>query len=224
MQLVFATNNEHKLEEARSILSGIKVVSLSDIGLHAEIPEDGATLEENSMFKCRYVTEFILNHSELFSMLDGCFSDDTGLEIAALGGAPGVHTARWAGEKVDSAANRHKALTELQNATDRSAQFRTVVTLALFGKTASLKSAAFEGQIESEGVKTIRFEGTVQGKIAMQEYGEHGFGYDSVFIPLGYKNTFAELPSEVKNSISHRSRALEKMNELLKKSSNHFVI
>lgn len=220
MRLVFATNNRHKLEEARSILSGISVLSLNDIGFHADIPEDGATLEENSSFKCRFVSSFILNSPESSAYIDGCFSDDTGLEIAALGGLPGVHTARWASVTVDSAANRRKALQELQEHSDRSAQFRTVVTLTLFDHQSDNQNVVTGGR--ESGL--LQFEGAVRGQIAEQEYGEHGFGYDPVFIPEGYEKTFAQLPAEVKNAISHRARALTKMCDFFKKNHLNFVM
>ena len=166
----------------------VEVLSLRDIGFEAEIEETGATLEENSSIKASTVAAFIVE-SEKWKVerLDGVFADDTGLEIDALGGKPGVYTARWAGEP---AANRKKALSELQGKTDRSAQFRTVITL-----------------IKMNGER-LAVSGIVRGRIAKEEYGQGGFGYDPVFIPEGYDKTFGELPAEVKNSISHRSRAL----------------
>ena len=193
MRLVFASNNAHKLDEVRRILpAGIEVLSLSDIGFEAEIEETGTTLEQNSYIKASTVAAFINDgmsaslNDEM--MIDGVFADDTGLEIDALGGQPGVYTARWAGEP---AANRKKALAELKGITDRGAQFRTVITL-----------------IRMTGER-LAVSGVVRGRIAEEEYGQGGFGYDPVFIPEGYDKTFGELPAEVKNSISHRSRALQ---------------
>ncbi|MBQ9522383.1 MAG: RdgB/HAM1 family non-canonical purine NTP pyrophosphatase [Paludibacteraceae bacterium] len=187
MRLVFASNNAHKLDEVRRIMpSDIEVLSLSDIGFEAEIEETGTTLEENSAIKAEAVYQWILDHGHC--SLDGVFADDTGLEIDALGGKPGVYTARWAGEP---AANRKKALNELQGKTDRGAQFRTVITL-----------------IKVNGER-LAVSGIVRGQIAEEEYGNGGFGYDPVFIPDGYDKTFGELPAEIKNSISHRARALQ---------------
>ena len=197
MKLVFASNNAHKLEEVRRIMpEGIEVLSLSDIGFEADIKETGTTLEENSRIKAEAVAAFIsLQPSEISSQIDGVFADDTGLEIDALGGKPGVYTARWAGEP---AANRKKALAELQGETNRGAQFRTVITLIW---------------TQESGVRNqdapLQVSGVVRGRIAEEEYGNGGFGYDPVFIPEGYDKTFGELPSEIKNSISHRARALQ---------------
>ena len=197
MRFVFASNNAHKLEEVRRIMpEGIEVLSLSDIGFEADIEETGTTLEENSRIKAATVAAFIsLQPSEISSQIDGVFADDTGLEIDALGGKPGVYTARWAGEP---AANRKKALAELQGETNRGAQFRTVITLI------RLKDGA-----ERLQDATLQVEGIVRGRIAEEEYGNGGFGYDPVFIPEGYDKTFGELPAEIKNSISHRARALQ---------------
>ena len=193
MRLVFASNNAHKLDEVRRIMpSDIEVLSLSDIGFEAEIEETGTTLEENSAIKAEAVYQWILDHGHC--SLDGVFADDTGLEIDALGGKPGVYTARWAGEP---AANRKKALSELQGKTDRGAQFRTVITL-----------------IKVNGER-LAVSGIVRGRIAEEEYGNGGFGYDPVFIPEGYDKTFGELPAEIKNSVSHRSRALAALVKVL---------
>jgi len=186
MKLVFASNNAHKLDEVRAIMpAGVEVLSLRDIGFDAEIDENGATLEENSKIKAEAVAAFINDGM----MIDGVFADDTGLEIKALGGKPGVYTARWAGEP---AANRKKALAELAEKTNRNAQFRTVITLIKDGKT-------------------VQVSGIVRGQIAKEEYGQGGFGYDPIFIPEGYDKTFGELPAEVKNGISHRARALQEL-------------
>lgn len=187
MKLVFASNNKHKLEEVRAILTGHEVLSLNDIGFVTDIDETGDTLEANSLIKARAVADFITAQA---LSVEGIFSDDTGLEIDALQGQPGVHTARWAGEPANDANNRRKALTLLQGQTNRSARFRTVITL-----------------IRGEQVQQI--EGRVEGVIATQESGNGGFGYDPLFMPEGYDKTFAELPAEVKNSISHRARAMQ---------------
>ena len=187
MKLVFASNNAHKLEEVRAILTSFDIVSLREAGLEADIDENGDTLEDNSLIKARYVYDRL--------GLD-CMADDTGLEIMALNGQPGVRTARWAGEPSDPAANRRKALDLLQGMTDRRAQFRTVITIIKQGVVSQV-------------------EGVVRGTIALSERGEGGFGYDSLFIPDGYSQTFAELPAGVKNTISHRARALAELKALL---------
>lgn len=204
MRLVFASNNAHKLSEVRAIMpAGVDVLSLHDIGFEQEIEETGTTLEENSEIKARTVADFIDESMEV----DGVFADDTGLEIDALGGAPGVYTARWylmdEGAKEaktdleNFAANRAKALRELAGKDNRACQFRTVITL-IRGKES-----------------TIQVEGVVRGKITTEEFGKGGFGYDPVFIPEGYDKTFGELPAEIKNSISHRARALAELVKLL---------
>lgn len=216
MRLVFASNNAHKLEEARGIMpAGIEVLSLRDIGFEQDIDETGTTLEENSLIKAEAVYHWILDNGHW--TLDGVFADDTGLEIDALGGEPGVYTARWylrndgtsgASEHSDKLplydemmifkANRAKALRELEGKSNRKAQFRTVITLIRLEDGASHLQDAM-----------LQVEGIVRGQIAEEEYGEGGFGYDPVFIPEGYEKTFGELPAEVKNSISHRARALQ---------------
>lgn len=208
MRLVFASNNAHKLDEVRRIMpSDIEVLSLSDIGFEAEIEETGTTLEENSAIKAEAVYQWILDHGHC--SLDGVFADDTGLEIDALGGKPGVYTARWykltsermnelTNEREIFSANRAKALRELADKTDRGAQFRTVITLIV------LENSEVRSQKSD-----IQVEGVVRGRIAEEEYGNGGFGYDPVFIPEGYDKTFGELPAEIKNSISHRARALQ---------------
>ena len=198
MRLVFASNNAHKLAEVRAIMpAGVDVLSLREIGFEQEIEETGTTLEENSAIKARTVADFIHNKMSAAlndgMVIDGVFADDTGLEIDALGGQPGVYTARWAGEP---AANRKKALSELADKTNRCAQFRTVITLIMNGRTTQV-------------------EGIVRGRIVTEEYGEGGFGYDPVFIPEGYDKTFGELPAEIKNNISHRARALAELVKIL---------
>lgn len=213
MVLVFASNNAHKLAEVRAMMpADVEVMSLRDIGFESDIEETGTTLEENSAIKARTVADFICRQQAAISTrIDGVFADDTGLEIDALGGCPGVYTARWYLQPTPSlpegkepytemmifAANRAKALRELNGKEDRGAQFRTVVTLIML--------SAISGQ--SSEMKQV--EGVVRGRIATEEYGEGGFGYDPVFIPEGYDKTFGELPAEIKNNISHRARALE---------------
>ena len=195
MRLVFASNNDHKLAEVRQIMpAGTEVLSLHDIGFEQDIDETGTTLGANSAIKAQTVADFISNQQSAVSgQIDGIFADDTGLEIEALGGQPGVYTARWAGEP---AANRAKALRELAGQTNRNAQFRTVITLIR------------NGQMQ-------QVEGIVRGRIAEEEYGQGGFGYDPVFIPEGYDKTFGELPAAIKNNISHRARALAQLVQLL---------
>ena len=211
MVLVFASNNAHKLEEVRGIMpSGIEVLSLRDIGFESEIEETGTTLEENSLIKAEAVYHWILDNGHW--TLDGVFADDTGLEIDALGGKPGVYTARWyrmneltsegvkelTNERAIFAANRAKALRELKGKEDRSSQFRTVITLIRLKDDAERLQDA-----------TLQVEGIVRGRIAEEEFGQGGFGYDPIFIPEGYDKTFGELPAAIKNGISHRARALQ---------------
>lgn len=210
MVLVFASNNAHKLAEVRAIMpAGMKVLSLHDIGFEQEIDETGVTLEENSMIKARRVADFISSQPSVFSsQIDGVFADDTGLEIDALGGEPGVYTARWylmdEGAKEaktdleNFARNRAKALRELKDKDNRGCQFRTVITLIQFSAISDQPSA-------------LQVEGIVRGRMATKEYGEGGFGYDPIFIPEGYDKTFGELPAELKNTISHRARALAEL-------------
>ena len=212
MRLVFASNNAHKLSEMRAIMpAGVDIVSLRDIGFEQEIEETGTTLEENSMIKARTVWEFIRHQpSAVSSQIDGIFADDTGLEIDALDGAPGVYTARWylmdKGAKEaktdleNFAANRAKALRELAGRDNHQCQFRTVITLIWN---------------QEPGCRTQQVEGVVRGQIATEEYGEGGFGYDPVFIPEGYDKTFGELSAEIKNTISHRARALAELVKVL---------
>ncbi|MBR2936653.1 MAG: RdgB/HAM1 family non-canonical purine NTP pyrophosphatase [Paludibacteraceae bacterium] len=196
MKLVFASNNTHKLEEVRQILPvEVQVLSLREIGFLQEIDETGDTLEANSALKAHTVWKWLCEKG-LVENVDGVFADDTGLEIVALGGAPGVRTARWAGDEACDMNNRQKALHELLGKEDRSARFRTVVTLIKHGEMQQV-------------------EGIVNGTIALQEEGTGGFGYDPVFIPEGYDSTFASLPTTVKNSISHRSRAMEALKRIL---------
>ena len=224
MRLVFASNNAHKLDEVRAIMpSGIEVLSLREIGFEQEIEENGTTLEENSRIKAETVWEYVkgtMDNGQRTMDIDGVFADDTGLEIDALDGRPGVNTARWyldnghgtmdnghgtkdLGEKEIFAANRAKALHELAGKTNRGAQFKTVVTLILKKSEDRLQHS------------DLQVKGVVRGQIATEERGQGGFGYDPLFIPEGYERTFAELPIEVKNSISHRARAMEALVQTL---------
>ena len=201
MKIVFATNNQHKLDEIRSILGkDIEVVSLADIGCHEDIPETGNTLEENALMKAQYVYD----HYHV-----NCFADDTGLEVEALNGAPGVYSARYAGGVGhDSQANMDKLLNELKDKDNRRARFRTVI--ALIEKKDICPCGC-------TSIKQIhRFEGIVNGQITRQKSGAEGFGYDPIFQPDGYDKTFSELGNEVKNHISHRARATQKLAEYLK--------
>lgn len=192
MKLIFASNNAHKLEEVRAIMPGMEVFSLSEIGLNEDIPETADTLAGNSLQKVEYVHHWLLAHPDHKPEgLNGYFGDDTGLLVRALGDAPGVYTARYAGEACDPKENRKKLLRELAGQTDRFARFCTVITY-----------------MQPDG-SVHQFEGEVRGSIASEESGEHGFGYDPVFIPEGYDETFAVLPAEVKNTISHRARAMQ---------------
>ena len=205
MNLVFATNNMHKLEEVSNILpSTCRILSLRDIGFDSEIDETGKTLEDNSLLKARVVWDYLQTHPQAVA-IDGVFADDTGLEIPVLNNQPGVRTARWAGDNHDDAANRRKALRLLQDKPDRSARFRTVITLITTKDNAGEEAHPVAAQVE----------GRVEGRIVEAEKGEGGFGYDSLFIPEDYGKTFAELPAETKNSISHRARAVQQLCLLL---------
>ena len=187
-RIVFATNNAHKLSEVKAVLGdGYELVTLREVGITEDIPETGATLDENASIKARYVYER--------TGLD-CFADDTGLEVEALGGAPGVHSARYATDGHDFAANNSKLLRELDGKENRSARFRTVISLIRSG---------VEEQVE----------GIVEGTIATSLSGSEGFGYDPLFIPLGHDTTFAEMTAEQKNAISHRGRAVAALVEIL---------
>lgn len=188
-KLVFATNNAHKLEEIRAILGDkVEILSLNDINCHADIPETADTLEGNAELKAEYIyTNYGLD----------CFADDTGLEVEALNGAPGIYSARYAGgDGHDSEANMKKLLTEMAGKTNRNAQFRTAICLI------------------EKGNKHL-FEGIVKGRIIEAKRGNSGFGYDPVFIPEGYNETFAEMGNTEKNKISHRARAVAALCEYL---------
>lgn len=190
MKIVFATNNAHKLSEVKAVLGdGYELVTLKEVGITEDIPETGDTLDENASLKARYVYER--------TGLD-CFADDTGLEVEALGGAPGVRSARYATDGHDFAANNRKLLKELDGVTNRSARFRTVISLIVAGEE-------------------IQVEGVVNGVIALSESGSEGFGYDPLFIPEGKDVTFAEMSADEKNSISHRGRAVAELVKVLHK-------
>ena len=199
MKIVFATNNKNKLSEIREILgSGFEVMSLAEIGCHEDIPETGETLLDNAIQKARYVFE---------KYGYDCFADDTGLEVDALGGEPGVHSARYAeGTDHDSNANMDKLLRKLGDETHRTARFRTVI--ALLQKQPSAEGAG-------EGSVLHIFEDKVEGSIINEKRGAEGFGYDPIFMPEGYDKTFAELGLDIKNQISHRARAVKKLADYL---------
>lgn len=189
-KFVFATNNAHKLEEVTAILGNkIELLSMKDINCHADIPETADTLEGNALLKARYIFE---NYQ-----LD-CFADDTGLEVEALNGAPGVYSARYAGDAHNSEANMKKLLQDMEGIENRKAQFRTVFALIINGKE-------------------HLFEDIVKGEITKHRHGTSGFGYDPVFIPEGYTQTYAEMGNELKNKISHRALATNKLCNFLSK-------
>ena len=200
-KIVFATNNQHKLDEIRAILgSSFEVVSLSDIGCHEDIPETGDTLEDNALQKAQYI--FDKYHLDVFA-------DDTGLEVDALNGAPGVYSARYAGDGHDSEANMQKLLAELGDNDQRKARFRTVIALIEYRDICPCGCTSIK-QIH-------RFEGIVDGEIIREKRGGEGFGSDPIFQPEGYSQTFAELGLDIKNHISHRARATQKLAEYLLK-------
>lgn len=183
-EIVFATNNPHKLQEVRQIVGDSYIIrSLSDIGCHDDIPETADTLNGNALIKARWV-------KERYGF--DCFADDTGLMVDALDGAPGVHTARYAGEECSSEKNIDKLLRELADKSNRKAHFSTIIALIID---------------EDE----IILEGRVNGSIATEKFGHDGFGYDPIFIPEGYDITFAQMSAEEKNAISHRARAIAKL-------------
>lgn len=188
-QIVFATNNAHKLSEARQILQplGIDVLSLADINCHTDIPETGTTLDENARQKAVFIKEHYGYD---------CFADDTGLEVDALNGAPGVYSARYAGPGHDSQANMHLLLKNLEGKQNRRARFRTVVALI-------------------EGSKVTMTSGECPGYVTTEPAGSEGFGYDPVFRPDGFEITFAQMDSSQKNAISHRGRAMTKLAAIL---------
>lgn len=189
MQFVFASNNQNKIKEIQLLLpQSIQILSLEDIGCFEEIPETADTIEGNAILKANYVTEkFGYN----------CFADDTGLEVEALNGEPGVYSARYAGEQKDANDNMDKLLFNLKDKSNRSAQFKTVIALNLNGK------------------QTL-FTGIIKGKVIKEKIGTNGFGYDPIFVADGYTKTFAELSIEEKSGISHRGLAVKQLVEFLK--------
>ena len=193
MELVFVTNNQHKIEEVQHALGNdVKILTLKDVNFFEQIPETGQTIEQNALQKARY-----------FYQRTGmdCFADDTGLEVEALNGLPGVHSARFASDH-DFEKNMYKVLELMKDKTNRKARFRTVIALILNGKE-------------------YLFEGIVDGYITDQPSGNNGFGYDPIFVPQGYSKTFAQMSLEQKNKISHRARAIEKLAGFLKKNLSH---
>lgn len=191
-KIVFATNNANKLKELREILTNkFEVLGLSDIGYNEDIPETGSTLRENASIKSRTI----------FSKFNiDCFSDDTGLEVDALDGKPGVYSARYAGENATYDSNVDKLLADLEGVSNRSAAFSTVISLFINGDEHF-------------------FEGRIEGEIIPNRTGSGGFGYDPIFKPTGYTHTFAEMPASLKNKISHRALATEKLVEFLNSRS-----
>ena len=191
MKIVFATNNAHKLSEVRAVLGEeCELVTLREVGIFEDIPETGTTLEENASQKAHYVYDR--------TGLD-CFADDTGLEVEALDGRPGVRSARYAGEECCSEANMQKLLHNLTGKSNRNAQFRTVIALIIRGEEKL-------------------FNGIVKGTIATEKKGDSGFGYDPIFIPEGHSESFAQMSSEMKNSMSHRFRATQQLGDYLKEN------
>lgn len=189
MQLVFASNNKNKILEIQSLLpETIQILSLEAIGCQEEIPETATTIEGNAILKANYVTQ---------KYGYDCFADDTGLEVEALNGEPGVFSARYAGEQRNSDDNMTKVLDALSDKNNRNAHFKTVITLNLKGKQ-------------------YLFTGIAEGQITTKKSGDQGFGYDPIFQPIGFKETFAELSLETKNKISHRGKATQKLIAFLK--------
>lgn len=201
-KIVFATNNLHKLSEAKALLENIfEIISLKELGFEGDIPETGETLAENASQKSRFIFE-------RYGV--DCFADDTGLEVDALGGEPGVYSARYAGEQATYEENVTKLLQKLKGKSQRKARFKTVISLIVDGKE-------------------FLFEGGVDGRILERRIGDSGFGYDPVFLPDGYTESFAEMPAELKNRISHRGKAVEKLVRFLKlsdreSSDSHSVV
>ena len=183
LKLVFATNNKHKLEEVQAMLTNFEIVSLADINCFEDIPETADTLEGNAILKANFITEKY--------GLD-CFADDTGLEVEALNNEPGVYSARYAGEDNNAEANINKLLQHLENTQNRKAQFKTAIALNIQRKQ-------------------FIFEGVCKGTILEEKRGESGFGYDPIFMPDGFKTSFAEMNLNEKGSISHRGKAIEKL-------------
>lgn len=194
MELILATSNKHKVEEIQRLLpEAYAVKSLSEIGFLGTIEEDAPTIEGNSLLKARAISDFLKAKGKLTPVI----ADDSGLEVFALDGRPGVHSARYAGPGATDETNNKKLLAELSRVTDRRARFVTVITLIA-------------------GNEPVFFEGEVKGTITYEARGGSGFGYDPLFIPQGYRSTFAELGAEVKNQVSHRSQAIKKLVDFLK--------
>jgi len=187
MKLIFATHNSNKVKEILPLIGDNELSSLEDIGFHNEIEETGKTLEENALIKVRFIYD---------KFNENCFADDTGLEVECLDGAPGVYSARFAGKQKNAEDNMDKLLDLLKNKPNRKAQFRTIIALIIDGKE-------------------YVFEGIVKGEILEKKRGNKGFGYDPVFLPEKYDQSFAELPFNEKNKISHRALALKKLNKFL---------
>jgi len=183
MELVFATNNFHKITEVRALLKGFKILSLQDIGCYEDIPETQKTIKGNAIQKAEYVTK---------KYGYNCFADDTGLEVAILNGEPGVYSARYAGPTCNSVDNMNKLLTSMHNKVNRTAQFKTVVAL-----------------VTLNDIKT--FMGICKGKILAEKKGDSGFGYDPIFMPDGFDKSFAEMSLQEKSAISHRGKAIKKL-------------
>jgi XTP/dITP diphosphohydrolase len=193
MQLVFASSNPNKIREINALIpSSFTVVGLKDVGIEEEIPEPGATIKENSFLKAQYVHEFLKRRNKTVPV----FADDSGLEVTALDNRPGVHSARYAGVPKNDTVNNEKLLRELKEKNNRKARFVTIITLLINGQQ-------------------HYFEGEINGTIAYEPRGKSGFGYDPLFIPQGYRSTFAELGPEVKNAISHRAVAVKKLIDFL---------
>jgi XTP/dITP diphosphohydrolase len=197
MKLIFASANKNKINEIRALLPNeFELLGLEDVGITDEIPETGATIKENSLLKAQYVLDFLKSTEKNLSV----FSDDSGLEVLSLNNSPGVYSARYAGIPKNYEANNKKLLEELKLVTNRKARFVTVITLSI------------NGEIHY-------FEGEVKGTISYEARGKTGFGYDPLFIPQGYRSTFAELGAEVKNAISHRANAVNLLIDFLKKQN-----
>jgi non-canonical purine NTP pyrophosphatase, rdgB/HAM1 family len=196
MKLVFATHNKHKLSEVQRMLpQGLTLLTLDEIGCFEDIPETSTTIEGNAIQKAQYIKERYGYDT---------FADDTGLEVAALNNAPGVYSARYAGEAKDNEANINLLLANLKDKPNRQAQFKTIFALCL-------------------GEELYTFEGIVRGEITYERKGTGGFGYDAVFLPEGYKETFAQMSADEKNRISHRGRALQQLSAFLRKVENEKV-
>jgi XTP/dITP diphosphohydrolase len=198
MNLLFASSNQNKIKEVQAMMpAGIKLYRLKDIAFTEDIAETENTIEGNAKLKSEFIFNYLKRNPANIS-IDAVFADDSGLEVGALNGAPGVYSARYAGEPKNDENNNKKLLTELKNITKRNGQFKTVIAF-------------------TNGSQTNLFEGIIRGTIAYEPRGDKGFGYDPLFIPQGYRSTFAELDFETKNTISHRAQAVKKLTEHLVK-------